>query len=130
VVVGRGAVGEREEVGRGGFSQSIKANTSIIPQTGHDRSLPYVWNIYLITIVLFGTHILSYRVSWYNMNERIGLHGNMETEKCEKSLYKEDAACILKIKMRYMCSKAPLIWINWDVDPSGYAENSDNWIFL
>jgi hypothetical protein len=25
---------------------------------------------------------------------------------------------------------APLIRINWDDEPSGYAENPDNWIFL
>ena len=42
------------------FSQSVKANTSIIPQTGDDRSLPYIWNLYLLTAVLFGTNILSY----------------------------------------------------------------------
>jgi hypothetical protein len=24
----------------------------------------------------------------------------------------------------------PIIWINWDREPSGYAENLDNWIFL
>jgi hypothetical protein len=36
-------------------SLSVKENTSILPQTGHDRSLPYVWNLYLLTIVLFGT---------------------------------------------------------------------------
>ena len=27
-------------------------------------------------------------------------------------------------------SKTPLIRINWDGDPSGYAEHPDNWIFL
>jgi hypothetical protein len=27
-------------------------------------------------------------------------------------------------------SRTPLIRINWDGDPSGYAENPDNWIFL
>ena len=42
----------------------------------------------------------------------------------------EDTPCILKNKMRYMCSKTPLIRINRDVEPSGYIENPDNWIFL
>ena len=27
-------------------------------------------------------------------------------------------------------SKTPIIRINWDGEPSGYAENPDNWIFL
>ena len=27
-------------------------------------------------------------------------------------------------------SRTPLIRINWDCEPSGYAENPDNWIFL
>jgi len=27
-------------------------------------------------------------------------------------------------------SRTPLIRINWDGEPSGYAENPDNWIFL
>jgi hypothetical protein len=27
-------------------------------------------------------------------------------------------------------SKAPFIRINWDSEPSGYAENPDYWIFL
>jgi hypothetical protein len=27
-------------------------------------------------------------------------------------------------------SRTPLIRINWDGEPSGYAENTDNWIFL
>jgi hypothetical protein len=27
-------------------------------------------------------------------------------------------------------SRTPLFWINWDGEPSGYAENPDNWIFL
>jgi len=27
-------------------------------------------------------------------------------------------------------SKTPLARINWEGDPSGYAENPDNWIFL
>ena len=29
-----------------------------------------------------------------------------------------------------MYTKTPLIRINWDVKPSGYAENPDNWMFL
>jgi len=28
------------------------------------------------------------------------------------------------------CSRTPLIRINWDGDPSGYAEYPDNWSFL
>ena len=27
-------------------------------------------------------------------------------------------------------SRIPLIRFNWDGEPSGYAENPDNWIFL
>jgi len=27
-------------------------------------------------------------------------------------------------------NRTPLIWINWDAESSGYAENPDNWIFL
>jgi len=27
-------------------------------------------------------------------------------------------------------SRTPLIRINWDGKPSGYAENTDNWIYL
>ena len=27
-------------------------------------------------------------------------------------------------------SRTPLIWINWDDEPSGYAENLDNCIFI
>ena len=27
-------------------------------------------------------------------------------------------------------SRTPIIRINWDAQPSGYAENPDNWIFL
>jgi len=30
----------------------------------------------------------------------------------------------------FMYSRSPHIWINWDGEPSGYAENPDNWIFL
>jgi len=30
----------------------------------------------------------------------------------------------------YYCSRTPLIRINWDGEPSGYAENPGNWIFL
>jgi len=26
--------------------------------------------------------------------------------------------------------RTPIVRINWDVKPSGYAENPDNWIFL
>jgi hypothetical protein len=26
--------------------------------------------------------------------------------------------------------RTPLILVNWDGEPSGYAENPDNWIFL
>jgi hypothetical protein len=26
--------------------------------------------------------------------------------------------------------RTPLIWINWDGEPSGYAEIPDNWISL
>ena len=26
--------------------------------------------------------------------------------------------------------RTPIIRINWDGEPSGYAENPDNWIFL
>jgi len=31
---------------------------------------------------------------------------------------------------RSVYSRTPLIRINWDGGPSGYAENTDNWIFL
>jgi hypothetical protein len=31
---------------------------------------------------------------------------------------------------KYNCSITPIIWINWDREPSGYAENPDNWILL
>jgi hypothetical protein len=27
-------------------------------------------------------------------------------------------------------SRTPLLRINWDGEPSGYAENPDNWIFV
>jgi hypothetical protein len=27
-------------------------------------------------------------------------------------------------------SRTPLIRINWDGEPSGYAENPDDWIFI
>jgi len=27
-------------------------------------------------------------------------------------------------------SRTPIIWIDWDGDPSAYAENPDNWIFF
>jgi hypothetical protein len=27
-------------------------------------------------------------------------------------------------------SRTPLIWIKWDGKPSGYAGNTENWIFL
>jgi len=27
-------------------------------------------------------------------------------------------------------SRTPLTWINWNSEPSGYAENPDNWIFI
>jgi hypothetical protein len=30
----------------------------------------------------------------------------------------------------YKYGKTPLIRINWEGEPSGYAEHSDNWIFL
>jgi len=30
----------------------------------------------------------------------------------------------------FIYSRIPLIRINWDGEPSGYVENSDNWIFL
>jgi hypothetical protein len=29
-----------------------------------------------------------------------------------------------------MYSGTPLIWVNWDGEPSGYEENPDNWIFV
>ena len=29
-----------------------------------------------------------------------------------------------------MYSRTPFIRFNWDGEPSGYAENSDKWIFL
>jgi len=31
---------------------------------------------------------------------------------------------------RILYSRTPLIWINWDSELSGYAENPGNWIFL
>jgi hypothetical protein len=34
-----------------------------------------------------------------------------------------------KIKYITKYSRTPLIWINWDTEPSGYAENPDNLIF-
>jgi hypothetical protein len=27
-------------------------------------------------------------------------------------------------------SRTPLLRINWDIEPSGYAQNPDNWSFL
>jgi len=30
----------------------------------------------------------------------------------------------------YKYSRTPLIGINWNFEPSRYAENTDNWIFL
>ena len=44
-------------------------------------------------------------------------------------LTREDAS----MQELYHCSKysrTPLLRINWDGEPSGYAENSDNWIFV
>jgi hypothetical protein len=29
----------------------------------------------------------------------------------------------------FECSRTPLIGIDWDGKPSGYAENPENWIF-
>jgi hypothetical protein len=34
----------------------------------------------------------------------------------------------ISVKLKY--SRTPLIWINWDGELSGCAENPDNWIFL
>jgi len=31
--------------------------------------------------------------------------------------------------MNRLYGRTPLIRINWDGEPSGYAENPDNWIF-
>ena len=33
-------------------------------------------------------------------------------------------------KLPSMCSRTPPIRINWDSEISGYAENTDNWIFI
>jgi hypothetical protein len=41
----------------------------------------------------------------------------------EKGIYYEFSA-------RSGYSRTPLIRINWDGEPSEYAENADNWIFL
>jgi hypothetical protein len=35
-----------------------------------------------------------------------------------------------KAEPELLYSGTPLIRINWDGEPSGYAENPDNWIFL
>jgi hypothetical protein len=37
---------------------------------------------------------------------------------------------ILSRQFGLTISKTPLVWINWESDPSEYAENQDNWIFL
>jgi hypothetical protein len=34
---------------------------------------------------------------------------------------------LLELKYSTKYSRTPIIWINWDDDPSGYAENPDNW---
>jgi hypothetical protein len=34
------------------------------------------------------------------------------------------------VGFHFLQSRIPLIRIKWDGVPSGYAENSDNWIFL
>jgi len=41
--------------------------------------------------------------------------------------------CVHTLRMRLFRSQysiTPLIPINWEGTPSGYAENPDNWIFL
>jgi hypothetical protein len=35
---------------------------------------------------------------------------------------------LCRLKIKYI--RTPLIRINWDGEPSGYAGNPDNWIFL
>jgi len=30
----------------------------------------------------------------------------------------------------FMYSRIPHVWINWDGEPSGYADNPDKWTFL
>jgi hypothetical protein len=36
----------------------------------------------------------------------------------------------MMMMMMMMCDRTPLVWINWDGEPSAYAENPDNWIFF
>jgi hypothetical protein len=39
-------------------------------------------------------------------------------------------ACVCVHAFYFTYSRTPLIRINWDGKPPGYAENPDNWIFL
>jgi hypothetical protein len=43
-------------------------------------------------------------------------------------LYRGKTSFDFKAHMKY--GRTPLIWSNWDGQPSGYAENPDNWSFL
>jgi hypothetical protein len=40
----------------------------------------------------------------------------------------EHVAIYCSLEQNY--SRTLIIWINWDSEPSGYAENPDNWTFL
>ena len=53
------------------------------------------------------------------------------------ALDKENESIYIKNSGRFACGltvpsviSTPLIRINWDGEPSGHAENSDNWILL
>jgi len=39
-----------------------------------------------------------------------------------------DERIIIKLVLKY--SRTPPLRVNWDSEPSGNAENPDNWIFL
>jgi len=49
------------------------------------------------------------------------------SEESEKLFLNYDTASIPECFEYY--SRTPLVWINWDGEPSRYAENPGNWIF-
>jgi hypothetical protein len=48
----------------------------------------------------------------------------------EKSRHQGVKFVILTLANNSTVGKTPIIRINWDSEPSGYAENPDNWIFV
>jgi hypothetical protein len=48
----------------------------------------------------------------------------------EKSRQQAVKFVIVTLGNNSTVSKSPIVLINWDGDPSGYAENPDNWIFV